>query len=48
LFALVHWVDIRGSFQFGIGQLINTVPFGLFVAVGLLRQRSQGRAKPGG
>src|SRR5216683_217969 len=37
LFALVHWCDVRGSFRFAIGPLINTVPFGVFVAVGLLR-----------
>jgi hypothetical protein len=42
LFALVHWIDVRGSFQFGIGQVINTVPVSLFLLVGLLRQRSEG------
>jgi hypothetical protein len=45
LFALVHWVDIRGSFQPGIGPLIDTIPFGLFVAVGVLRHRLEGRSK---
>jgi hypothetical protein len=44
LFALVHWVDVRGSFQVGVGQVINTVPFLLFAGVGLLRQSSEGRA----
>jgi hypothetical protein len=44
LFALVHWVDIRGTFQFGVGQMINTIPFVLFVVVGLLRQSSERRA----
>jgi uncharacterized protein YjeT (DUF2065 family) len=43
LFALVHWFDVRGAFEAGIGQVINTVPFALFAAVGLLRQRSEGR-----
>jgi hypothetical protein len=43
LFALVHWVDIRGGFQFDIGQVINTIPFVLFFVVGLLRQSSEGR-----
>jgi hypothetical protein len=47
LFALVHWFDIRGSFQPGIGQVINTIPFGLFVVVGLLRQRSERWVKAG-
>ena len=37
LFALVHWVDVRGEFHVDLGQVINTTPFGLFLAVGLLR-----------
>jgi hypothetical protein len=41
LFALVHWFDVRGSLQPGIGPLINTVPLSLFVVVGLLRQRAE-------
>jgi hypothetical protein len=47
LFALVHWFDIRGSFHFGLGQLINSIPFVLFLVVGLLRQRADGRPAPG-
>jgi hypothetical protein len=46
LFALVHWVDIRGGLQFGIGQMINTIPFILFVGVGLLRLRSEATTEP--
>src|SRR5262249_13885221 len=45
LFALVHWFDVRGGFQFGIGPLINTVPLSLFVVVGLLRQASEGKTQ---
>jgi hypothetical protein len=41
LFALAHWFDARGGFEAGIGQMINTIPFVLFVLVGLLRQREQ-------
>jgi hypothetical protein len=40
LIALVHWFDIRGSFRYDQGALINTIPFILFALVGLLRQRS--------
>jgi hypothetical protein len=40
LIALVHWFDIHGSFHSGVGEAITTVPFALFVVVGLLRQRS--------
>lgn len=47
LFALIHWFDVRGAFQPGIGPAINTVPLSLFVVVGLLRQGSEGRAKSG-
>jgi hypothetical protein len=37
LFALVHWFDVRGAFQPGIGPAINSIPFGLFLTAGLLR-----------
>jgi hypothetical protein len=47
LFALVHWFDVRGPFPSARGPVINTVPFGLLVVIGLLRQRSDGRAVPG-
>jgi hypothetical protein len=43
LFALVHWFDIRGPVRSVVGPAINTVPFSLFVLVGLLRLRSEGR-----
>jgi hypothetical protein len=46
LFALVHWFDVRGSFGSVLGALINTVPLGLFLAVGLLREKSAGKARP--
>jgi hypothetical protein len=47
LFALVHWVDVRGTMEVGVGQVINTIPFVLFLAVGLLRQRPEGKPAPG-
>jgi hypothetical protein len=47
LFALVHWFDIRGTFQPGVGQAINTIPFALFVVIGVLRQRAEGGAPVG-
>jgi hypothetical protein len=46
LIALVHWFDVRGGFEYGLGQVINSIPFGLFLAVGLLRQRTEGKACP--
>ena len=47
LVALVHWFDVRGSFQYGAGQVVNTAPFAVFAAAGLLRQASERRAGPG-
>src|SRR5215470_6868991 len=44
LFALAHWFDTSGSFHSGTGQIVNTVPFILFVVVGLLRKSSPRRA----
>jgi len=46
LIALVHWFDIRGSFHYDLGQVINTVPFALFMAIGLLPQKSEGPSRP--
>jgi hypothetical protein len=43
LIALVHWFDIRGSFRYDVGALINTIPLMLFVLIGLLRQTSSRR-----
>jgi hypothetical protein len=37
LFAVVHWVDVRGGFRSDVGAVINTIPLGLFLAAGLLR-----------
>jgi hypothetical protein len=47
LLALIHWIDVRGSWQSVVGPAINTIPLVLFVAVGLLRLRSEGKAQPG-
>jgi hypothetical protein len=37
LLALIHWFDIRGPITSVTGPAINTVPFLMFLAVGLLR-----------
>lgn len=39
LVALAHWFDVRGEHS-SIGPLINSVPFALFLLVGLLRLSS--------
>jgi len=46
LIALVHWFDVRGPCPSVVGPLVNTVPLVLFLVIGLLRERTEGR-KPG-
>src|SRR5262245_56103108 len=38
-FALVHWYDIRGDWHSAKGPLITTVPFILFLVVGIVRRK---------
>jgi hypothetical protein len=47
LIALVHWFDPRGQFHHGVGEAITSIPFVLFVAVGLLRETAERRTGPG-
>jgi hypothetical protein len=42
LFALVHWFDVRGPAPSAAGPLVTTIPFLLFVSVGLLRTAVEG------
>jgi hypothetical protein len=42
LLALVHWIDVRGPNPSIGGPLVTTVPFILFVAIGLLRAATEG------
>jgi len=44
LIALAHWFDVRGPLHSGIGPLINSVPFILFLLLGLWRRRSEASA----
>ena len=41
LFALVHWFDVGRPRESVRGPLINTIPFVLFLLVGLLRARTE-------
>jgi hypothetical protein len=45
LIALAHWFDVRGSRNFGIGPIINSIPFILLAALGLLRRKFEGQAQ---
>ena len=46
LFAVIHWFDIRGRVESAAGPLINTIPFVLFLLVGLLRLKEKAGATP--
>jgi hypothetical protein len=41
LVALAHWFDVRGTRDSNIGPLVNSVPFVLFLVLGLLRRSSE-------
>lgn len=43
LFALAHWFDGRESPRSVAGPLINTIPFTLFMLIGLFRRYSDAR-----
>ncbi len=38
LFALIHWLDVRGTSESIKGPALTTVPFVLFAIVGVLRR----------
>ena len=40
IIALIHWFDPRGHFHSGLGEAVTSVPFLLFLVVGLLREKS--------
>jgi hypothetical protein len=42
LFALAHWFDVRSPFPSVGGPLMTTLPFLLFVLIGLLRLATEG------
>ena len=42
LVALVHWFDVEGAFHTGVGEVVTTVPFAVFLLVGLLRVWAEG------
>ena len=42
LFALAHWLDVRGQPPSLAGPLVTTVPFTVFASIGLLRAATEG------
>jgi hypothetical protein len=45
LHSFAHWLDVRGERAL-LGPVINTVPFALFLVVGLLRLAAREKQKP--
>jgi hypothetical protein len=45
LIALIHWFDPTGKFHHGLGEAINSIPFVVFVLLGLLREKAEGRTR---
>ena len=45
LHSFAHWLDVRGERDL-FGPVINTVPFALFLVVGLLRLTAREKKKP--
>ena len=41
IIALIHWFDPRGRFHSGLGEAVTSVPFLLFLVVGLLREKRE-------
>jgi hypothetical protein len=41
IIALIHWFDPRGHFHYGLGEAVTSIPFLLFLVVGLLRVKSE-------
>jgi hypothetical protein len=41
IIALIHWFDPRGHFHSGLGEAVTSVPFLLFLVIGLLREKSE-------
>jgi hypothetical protein len=42
IMALIHWFNVAGPWESVAGPLINTIPFVLFLAIGLLREATEG------
>jgi len=42
IMAVIHWVNVAGPWESVVGPLINTVPFVVFLAIGLLREATEG------
>ena len=47
IMAIIHWFNVAGPNESVVGPLINTVPFALFLAIGLMRAATEGSAAGG-
>jgi hypothetical protein len=44
IMAIIHWFNVSGPWESVVGPLINTVPFVVFLTIGLLREATERRA----
>jgi hypothetical protein len=42
IMAIIHWFNVAGPSESVVGPLINTVPFALFLVIGLMRAATEG------
>jgi hypothetical protein len=42
LIAVIHWFDPSGKFHSGLGEALLSIPFVVFVLLGLLRAKAEG------
>ena len=41
IMAIIHWFNVAGPWESVVGPLVNTVPFALFLTIGLLRAATE-------
>ena len=46
LIAVIHWFDPTGKFHHGVAEAVTSIPFVLFVLLGLLREKAEVRTDP--
>jgi len=42
IMALIHWFNVAGPYESIVGPLVNTVPFAIFLTIGVLRELTEG------
>jgi hypothetical protein len=42
IMVIIHWFNVAGPWESVVGPPVNTIPFVLFLAIGLLREATEG------